>query len=236
MKFPTKNTRRHGRSIAAVVAALGLASAAYAFTIDTDAGGTMTDIKNSAGTVVGKKMSIKQRTSTVPGRAEFRGESTRSTAVASGRFTLKSGGNYVSLIQSLNVVEAGKTSGSSEPITQLAIRPNGTAGQWEFYVVQGSQKCTGAPTVRKDVEYVVKITISLGASPLYEIKENKAGATFVKCQKANPDGDVGGTVFNGGSLKSGRYFYPKLGAYNTTSNQTQNGGSSVVEWRGINIK
>lgn len=231
MAYQADRWRRNARRVAAFTVACGMATAAYAYTVEVDAGASMSDIKNSAGTVVGKKMTIKQRTSSVPGRAELKGTRTKTTATAQGRFVVKSGGNFVSLIQSLNVVG----SGTAAPISQLVLYPTATSGEFKLYVIQGGKECVGAPIVKTNVEYVVKMTVKLGETPLFEIKENKAGATFVKCQKPNPDGDVAGTSYDNGKLTSGRYFYPKLGAYNTKLNQSNNGGGSVIEWRGISI-
>lgn len=213
---------KHNRT--AILAATGLilatAGVAWAYTTDTDAGGSIANISG------GKRFTIQQRTDSTPGRAELRGTSSTTGVSASGRFKLVSGGKYVSVMQVLNVVAAGATSGASEPITQLAVRPK-SGGNYEFYVVQGGQVCSGAPTVTVGSSYDVSVSVSTGQSPEYRIN-----GTI--CKKSNPDGDKAGTVFDG-SLKSGRYFYPKMGAYNTSSNQSQSGGGSTIEWTEISI-
>jgi hypothetical protein len=207
-------------ALAATGLILATAGVAWAYTTDTDSGGSITNISG------GKRFVIQQRTDSTPGRAELRGTSSTTGASASGRFKLVSGGKYVSVMQVLNVVAAGATSGASEPITQLAVRPK-SGGNYEFYVVQGSQVCSGAPTVVVGSSYDVSVSVSTGQSPEYRING-------VVCKKSNPDGDKAGTVYDG-SLKSGRYFYPKMGAYNTSSNQSQSGGGSTIEWTEISI-
>ena len=216
----TKAPRRLARTAIGLILLSAGAGVAWAYTTDTDAGGTITNISG------GKRFVIQQRTDSTPGRAELRGSSSTTGVSASGRFKLVSGGRYVSVMQVLNVVAAGQTSGPSEPITQLAVRPQ-SGGNYEFYVVQGGQVCSGAPTVVIGSSYDVSVSVSTGQSPEYRIN-----GTI--CKKSNPEGDKAGTVFDG-SLKSGRYFYPKMGAYNTSSNQSQNGGGSTIEWTEISI-
>lgn len=213
---------KHNRTAALAATGLILATAgvAWAYTTDVDARGSITNISG------GKRFTIQQRTDSTPGRAELRGTSSTTGASASGRFKLVSGGKYVSVMQVLNVVAAGSTSGPSEPITQLAVRPK-SGGNFEFYVVQGGQVCSGAATVVIGSSYDVSVSVSTGQTPEYRING-------VVCKKSNPDGDKAGTVFDG-SLKSGRHFYPKMGAYNTSSNQTNNGGNSTIEWTEIAI-
>lgn len=211
--------RRLGLAASGLI--LATAGVAWAYTTDTDSGGSITNISN------GKRFTIQQRTDSTPGRAELRGTSSTTGASASGRFKLVSGGKYVSVMQVLNVVAAGATSGPSEPITQLAVRPK-SGGNYEFYIVQGSQVCTSAPTVVIGNSYSVSVSVSTGQSPEYLIDG-------VVCKKSNPDGDKAGTVYDGGALKSGRHFYPKMGAYNTSSNQSNNGGGSTIEWTEISI-
>lgn len=209
-------------AIAAAVAATAIATAAYAYTTDVDSRG---QIQNISG---GHRFIIQQRTDTVPGRAELRGNSSTTGVSASGRFKLVSGGKWVSLMQVLNVVAAGQTSGPSEPITQLGIRTKSGSSNLEFYIVQGGQVCNSAPAVTVGTYYTISVSVSTGQSPAYYING-------VKCQKSNPDGDRAGTVYDGGQLKTGRHFYAKMGAYNTSSNLTNSGGNSTVEWTEINI-
>src|SRR3954468_17506185 len=90
------------------LATIALAGAAYAYTTDVDAGGS---IENISG---GMRFIVKQRTDSVPGRAELRGSSSTSGVSASGRFRLVSGGRWLSVMQVLNVVASGQTSGPSE--------------------------------------------------------------------------------------------------------------------------
>jgi hypothetical protein len=206
--------------MAAAVLTFAAAGAAWAYTTDTDSRGTITNISG------GKRFAIQQRTDSVPGRAELRGSSSTSGVSAAGRFKLVSGGKYVSVMQVLNVVASGQTSGPSEPITQLAVRPK-SGGNYEFYIVQGSQVCSGAPTVVPGNSYDVSVSVSTGQTPGYMING-------ISCKKSNPDGDKAGTVYDNG-LKSGRHFYAKMGAYNTSSNQSNNGGSTTIEWTEINI-
>lgn len=223
MKITTQKSVSPRRlAIAAAIAATGIATVAYAYTTDVDSRG---QIQNISG---GHRFIIQQRTDTVPGRAELRGSSSTTGVSASGRFRLVSGGKWVSLMQVLNVVAAGQTSGPSEPVTQLAIRPKSGTSNFEFYIVQGGQLCSGAPTVTVGSYYTISMSVSTGQSPSYYING-------VKCQKSNPDGDRAGTVYDGGQLKTGRHFYAKMGAYNTTSNLTNSGGGSTVEWTEINI-
>lgn len=203
------------------LATIALAGAAYAYTTDVDAGGR---IENISG---GMRFIVKQRTDSVPGRAELRGSSSTSGVSASGRFRLVSGGRWLSVMQVLNVVASGQTSGPSEPVTQLAVRPKSGTNRYEFYVVQGGQVCSGAPEVTIGSYYTISVSASAGQTPEYKIN----GAT---CKKSNPDGDKAGTVFDG-SLKSGRHFYAKMGAYHTSSNQTNRGGDSSAEWTEIRI-
>lgn len=203
------------------LATIALAGAAYAYTTDVDAGGR---IENISG---GMRFIVKQRTDSVPGRAELRGSSSTSGVSASGRFRLVSGGRWLSVMQVLNVVASGQTSGPSEPVTQLAVRPKSGTSRYEFYVVQGGQVCSGAPEVTVGSYYTISVSASAGQTPEYKIN----GAT---CKKSNPDGDKAGTVFDG-SLKSGRHFYAKMGAYHTSSNQTNRGGDSSAEWTEIRI-
>lgn len=203
------------------VAAAAMASAAYAYTTDVDAGGRIQDISG------GKRFTVKQRTDTVPGRAELRGSSSTTGVSASGRFKLVSGGRWLSVMQVLNVTAAGQTSGPSEPITQLAVRPKSGTSRYEFYIVQGGQVCSGAPEVTIGSYYSVSVSASTGQSPEYTING-------VTCKKTNPDGDKAGTVYDNG-LKSGRHFYAKMGAYHTSSNQTNRGGDSSAEWTELRI-
>ena len=93
--------------------------------------------------------------------------------------------------------------------------------------MQGGQLCSGAPAVSLGSYYTVSVSVSTGQSPEYRING-------ISCRKSNPDGDRAGTVFDG-SLKTGRQFYAKMGAYHTTSNQTTRGGASTAEWTEINI-
>lgn len=94
---------KHNRT--ALIAATGLilatAGVAWAYTTDTDSGGSIANISG------GKRFVIQQRTDSTPGRAELRGTSSTTGASASGRFKLVSGGKYVSVMQVLNVVAAG---------------------------------------------------------------------------------------------------------------------------------
>lgn len=221
-------TRKHriltsptwARGLASALIVLG-AGTAYAYTADVDAGGRIEEISG------GKRFIVQQRTDTVPGRAELRGTSSTTGVSATGRFRLVSGGRYLSIMQVLNVTAAGQTSGPSEPITQLAVRPKSGTSQYEFYIVQGGQLCSGAPAVSLGSYYTVSVSVSTGQSPEYRING-------ISCRKSNPDGDRAGTVFDG-SLKTGRQFYAKMGAYHTTSNQTNRGGASTAEWTEINI-
>ncbi|WP_348976765.1 hypothetical protein [Sphingomonas sp. VNH70] len=206
---------------AAVLLLIGSATAAFAYTTDVDAGGRIDNISG------GKRFTVQQRTDTVPGRAELRGASSTTGVSARGRFRLVSGGKYLSVMQVLNVAAAGQTSGPSEPITQLATRPKSGTSRYEFYIVQGGQLCSGAPEITIGTFYDISVTVSTGQSPEYRING-------VACRKSNPDGDRAGTIYDNG-LKSGRHFYAKMGAYHTSSNQTNRGGSSVAEWTEINI-
>lgn len=219
--FVRKTTVRLCR-LAVVVIVVGGAGIAYAYTIDKDAGGQIDPISG------GSRFTVQQRTDTVPGRAEFRGSSSTTGVSARGRFRLVSGGKYLSIMQVLNVTAAGQTSGPSEPITQLAVRPKSGTSRFEFYIVQGGQVCSGAPEITIGAYYDVSVTASTGQSPEYRING-------VSCRKSNPDGDRAGTVYDGGQLRSGRHFYAKMGAYHTTSNQTNRGGASTVEWTEIVI-
>lgn len=157
-------------------AALAVAGTAYAYTTDVDAGGRIESISG------GNRFIVQQRTDTVPGRAEFRGSSSTSGVSASGRFRLVSGGRWLSIMQVLNVVAAGQTSGPSEPITQLAVRPKSGTSRYEFYIVQGGQLCSGSPEVTIGSYYTVSVSASSGQSPEYTING-------VTCKKTNPDGD-----------------------------------------------
>lgn len=223
MKITTRNLVSPRRlAIVAAIAATGVATVAYAYTTDVDSRG---QIQNISG---GHRFIIQQRTDTVPGRAELRGSSNTTGVSASGRFRLVSGGKWVSLMQVLNVAAAGQTSGPSEPVTQLGIRPKSGTSNFEFYIVQGGQVCSGAPTVTIGSYYTISMSVSTGQSPSYYING-------VKCQKSNPDGDRAGTIYDDGQLKPGRHFYAKMGAYNTSSNLNNNGGGSTVEWTEINI-
>lgn len=224
MKFEKQLFLSRSKSplIGAALAAT-IASAAYAYTTDVDAGGRIEDTSG------GKRFIVQQRTDTVPGRAELRGTSSTSNVSASGRFRLVSGGKWLSIMQVLNVVAAGQTTGSSEPITQLAVRPKaGSTSRYEFYIVQGGQLCNSAPEVTIGTYYTVDVSVSTGQTPRYTING-------VSCQKSNPDGDRAGTVYDGGALKSGRHFYAKMGAYHTSSNQTNRGGASTAEWTELQI-
>ncbi len=219
-----KQTRVFRRShiiTAAALIALG-GTAAFAYTTDVDAGG---QIQNISG---GKRFIVKQRTDSTPGRAELRGTSRTSSVIATGRFKFVSGGKWLSVMQVLNVVASGQTSGPSEPVTQLATRPKSGTSQLEFYIVQGGQVCSGAPAVTLGNSYTISVSVSSGQTPQYRI-------SGVVCSKSNPDGDRAGTVYDNGSLKSGRHFYAKMGAYSTTSNQTNRGGGSTVEVTELSI-
>jgi hypothetical protein len=194
-------------SISAAVVMAGTSAAVYAFTIDESNGG---NVDGSTFTTTSQSAS----------RAELRGGSNLGTARASGTLRIVSGGDRVSIMQVLNVKGTGKT-GPSEPITQLAIRKSGS--QYVFYVVQGGQQC-GTTKYNANTNISVSVSVAKGSTPVYTINGSK-------CQKANPDGDRGGTVFDAGKLTSGRYTYAKMGAYNTSSAS----GSTRLTWTSVSI-
>lgn len=220
MKLRTHVSSSPRLVLVGVLLTASIAGAAYAYTTDTDSRGTISNISG------GKRFTIQQRTDSVPGRAELRGSSSTSGVSAAGRFRIVSGGKYVSIMQVLNVVAAGQTSGPSEPVTQLAVRIR-SGSQYEFYIVQGGQVCSGVPAFSAGSYHSVSMSVSTGQSPGFTIDGHS-------CKKNNPDGDKAGTVYDG-SLKSGRHFYAKMGAYNTSSNQSNGGGGSTIEWTEINI-
>jgi hypothetical protein len=203
-------------SVSAAIALVGTSVAAYAYTTDKQNGGA---INGSTYTITSQSAS----------RAELRGGSSLGTASASGTLRIISGGNRVSVMQALNVLPDAKT-GPSEPITQLAIRK--VTNGYKFYIEQatgdlasGGKDC-GTTVYRGNVDISVSVSVSKGSSPIYYINGNK-------CQKANPDGDRGGTLYNDdtGRLVSGRYTYAKLGAYNTRGAT----GSTELTWTGVSI-
>lgn len=142
---------------------------------------------------------------------------TSGTLSASGKFRIKSVGSgtlKLSIMQMLN----RRPSGGAEPITQLGLTKSGS--KFAFYIVQGTQQCTSAPTIALNEYITISVTVEKGGSPAYTIGG-------VRCQKSNSAGDrAGKLVEDNGRVINNTEYYSKYGAYGSSSNRA----SATVEW------
>lgn len=195
---------------ATISAGLMLAGTASAgtgyFSTHTDKGGTI------SGSLSGT--STHKTTDVGSSRAEYRRKSQRSGSQSMGGRMKINGGDKISLIQVLNVKGTGLT-GSSEPVSQLAVRRASRSGYYYFYIVQGAQTCTGISEIKKGEYRDVKVSYTKGGTPKFTVGGQS-------CQKSYGDRRAG-TLGNG---TKDRAYYGKLGAYNTSGGTT----ASSVTW------
>ena len=149
-------------------------------------------------------------------RAEYRRESQKSGKNSmGGRMKIKKG-NLISLIQVLNVKSKGKKSGSSSPVAQLAARLTKGGKNYEFYIVQTGRKCSGPRKISPNQWVDIKMTYEKNKTPSFYIDGKKCSQNT---------GRKPGKYKN----SSGRYYYGKLGAYNTSGGKT----ASTVQWKNV---
>ena len=167
---------------------------------------------------------------TAKARAEIRRKSQNSGEQSmGGSFRLNNqSGNFLSIIQVLNVQAAGQTTGDSEPVAQLAIRKTGRTRRvgsenldlYEFYIEQASGKptCTGLSEITKNQSVAIKVTYSKGGLPVFQAGNGNCSKGKDGRRVGDPSGPVSGT-----------YYYGKLGVYKTTDGT----GSASVSWSGV---
>ena len=227
---------RRGLYLLAATAAAGMATAAYAavdfgkstyvndfIKIDPD----NADITQSG--TDGRDF-LFRITNTNKARAEIRRKSQNSGEQSmGGSFRLNNqSGNKLSIIQVLNIKAKGQTSGSSEPVAQLAIRKTGRTRRvgsenlalYEFYIEQASGKptCTGLAEITKNQSVNIKVRYAKGGLPVFEVGNGNCS----KGKDGRRVGDPSGSV-------SGTYYYGKLGVYKTTDGT----GSASVSWKSV---
>lgn len=162
-------------------------------------------------------------------RAEIRRESQDSGSQSmGGNFRLNNqSGNYLSIIQVLNVKQCCSDTGPSEPVSQLAIRKNGTKkvngetlATYEFYIeqVSGKPRCGNIAKITKNQTVSVKVTYSKGSHPTYYVGGRS-------CTGGKSDRKVG---YPSTSTQATQY-YGKLGVYKTNDGT----GSSSVSWKQV---
>jgi len=154
-------------------------------------------------------------------RAEYKRRPQNSGSQSMGGRMKINGGNYISLIQVLNYLSGSK--GSSKPVAQLAAKRDGKIGgvnAYRFYVVQGGKGniCKGMSRLKKGQYRSVKVTYEKGKKPVF-----KVGNQICDYDESKTNGNAG-TLADG---TSGRYYYGKLGAYNTSGEQN----NSSVTWK-----
>lgn len=166
-------------------------------------------------------------------RAEIRRNSQNSgIQTMGGVFILNNqSGNFLSVIQALNVEQQGSQTGPSEPVAQLAVRKTGrsttVSGErrdiYEFYIEQASNKptCAGLGTFTKTERIPIRMEYRQGDWPTFYRTGDKSGS----CRGGKSDrkmGDPSGGV-------QGTYFYGKLGVYKTNDGT----GSASVTWDAV---
>ncbi len=205
-----------GRALAAA-GVLSFATAAYAWNnSDTSLNDYSSSFDTQNGGAASQASSAPRNfnfsiTSSNASRAEIRRDSQNSGSQSmGGRFVLRSGGQKASIIQVLNVNDSRNPTGPSTPVAQLGIRPDGTKNgktAYGFYVVQksGQPDCT-SEKVNLGEFVNIKITYSDSASTRF---------------------DIGGSSCTHDTAGEGnRYYYGKLGIYDTTSGS----GASSAGW------
>jgi len=154
-------------------------------------------------------------------RAEYKRKPQNSGSQSMGGRMKINGGNYISLIQVLNYLSGSK--GSSKPVAQLAAKRDGKidgVNAYSFYVVQGGKGniCKGMSRLKKGKYRSVKVTYEKGKKPTF-----KVGSQICDYDESKTNGNAG-TLADG---TSGRYYYGKFGAYNTSGEKN----NSSVTWK-----
>jgi len=101
-------------------------------------------------------------------RAEFRRASQRAGVQNMGGCMRVIFGNFISVIQVLNIKSEGNPTGKSEPVAQLAVRLNDD-NMYEFYIVQQGQVCTGIKPISAGDWVHVNILYQLHETPIFQV-------------------------------------------------------------------
>lgn len=222
------------------VALIGMAGAALAVDFALDpAIDEFTSVDTTAGARVEQDSADpRAMTFVIPDEAAARAEIRRVSQASGpqdmgGTFTLlDESGNFLSIIQALNVKARNKPTGSSEPVAQLAIRKTGgfenvggeMRAMYEFYIEQQSGKptCHSLGTFTYGQPVALIMTFDKDQWPVFQ----RNGDPTMTCTGGKPDRLMGDPSGKGGGTY---YYYGKLGVYKTTSGT----GSARAVWRGL---
>ena len=223
-----------------VGSALGLAGSAWAadFTLDRAIDEFISTDTTAGASVVQSASDPRTLSFNIPdqkaARAEIRRASQANGSQAmGGTFTLANeDGNYLSIIQALNVKERNKASGPSEPVAQLAIRKTGRLASvdgamrvtYEFYIEQQSGKpaCAMLGTFTHGEPVTIVMSFEKGEWPVF----TRDGDPAKTCTGGKPDRLMGDPS---GNSRGTFYYYGKLGVYKTNSGT---GGAQAV-WTNV---
>ncbi|WP_198507655.1 hypothetical protein [Qipengyuania seohaensis] len=177
-------------------------------------------------------------TFTIPDETAARAEIRRASQASGpqdmgGTFTLTNqDGDFLSIIQALNVKARNKPTGSSEPVAQLAIRKTGKLvnvdgglrASYEFYIEQqnGKPTCAALGTFTHGEPVSIAMTYDMDEWPVF----TRDGDPTKTCTGGKPDRLMGDPS---GEARGTFYYYGKLGVYQTNSGA----GSSQVVWTEI---
>lgn len=195
---------------------------------DTTAGASVVQDPNNPRTI----------TFTIPDKVAARAEIRRVSQASGpqemgGTFKLTNeAGDFLSIIQALNVKARNKPTGSSEPVAQLGIRKTGDLANvggemrasYEFYIEQQSGKptCAALGTFTPGEAVAIVMSFDKDAWPVF----TRDGDSAKTCTGGKPDRLMGDPS---GNSRGTFYYYGKLGVYKTNSGI----GSAQVLWTGV---
>lgn len=228
---------RKGIIASGAVLVICIVSAAWAvdFTLDP-AIEEFTNSDTTAGaSVVQNTFNPRTITFTIPDEVAARAEIRRASQASGpqdmgGTFTLTNeDGDFLSIIQALNVKARNKPTGSSEPVAQLAIRKTGSfvnvggemRASYEFYIEQQSGKpaCAAMGTFTYGEAVTIVMTFDKDEWPAF----TRDGDPAKICTGGKPDRLMGDPS---GKSRGTFYYYGKLGVYKTNGGI----GSAQVIW------
>ena len=221
-----------------VVLATAVSALAVDFTLD-DAIDEFIDTDTTTGSsVVQDEADPRRMTFAISDPARSRAEIRRASQTGGrqamgGTFTLlDDSGDFLSIIQVLNVKTRGKPSGPSEPVAQLAIRKTGdyknVGGEmratYEFYIEQQSGKpaCTALGMFTRGEAVTLSMSYGEGQWPVFQ----RDGDPVKTCTSGKPDRVVGKPT---GKAGGAYYYYGKLGIYKTNRGT----GAATAMWASI---
>ena len=231
---------RSGILVSAAVLAFGTGGAAWAvdFTLDPAIDEFISSDATAGASVAQDASDPRTITFTIPDESAARAEIRRASQASGpqnmgGTFTLTNeDGDFLSIIQALNVKARNQPTGSSEPVAQLAIRKTGNfvdvdgglRASYEFYIEQQSGKpaCAALGTFTHGEAVSIAMTYAKDEWPVF----TRDGDPTSTCTGGKPDRLMGDPS---GKARGTFYYYGKLGVYKTNSGT----GSSQVVWTGV---